>query len=97
LFSCFLGIIFSYIAPTDNFETASQPTTTPEERKRLLSFVVCGGGPTGVETAAVRLDFFSLRRSTLIVLLSKEIYDFCQEDIMNYVRGHLSRTVILTP
>ncbi|KAF9526941.1 hypothetical protein CPB83DRAFT_769273 [Crepidotus variabilis] len=49
----------------DNFETASLPTTTPEERKRLLSFVVCGGGPTGVEAAA-------------------EIYDFCQEDIMNY-------------
>jgi NADH dehydrogenase FAD-containing subunit len=41
---------------TDNFETASLPTTTPEERKRLLSFVVCGGGPTGVETAAVRLS-----------------------------------------
>ena len=38
---------------TDNFEIASLPTTTPEERKRLLSFVVCGGGPTGVETAAV--------------------------------------------
>ncbi|KAF8136480.1 hypothetical protein EV363DRAFT_1543830, partial [Boletus edulis] len=49
----------------DNFETATLPTTTPDERKRLLSFVVCGGGPTGVETAA-------------------EIYDFCQEDIMNY-------------
>ena len=50
----------------DNFETASLPTTSPEERRRLLSFVVCGGGPTGVETAA-------------------EIYDLCQEDIMNYV------------
>ncbi|KAF7322483.1 hypothetical protein HMN09_00026700 [Mycena chlorophos] len=49
----------------DNFEAASLPTTSPEERRRLLSFVVCGGGPTGVETAA-------------------EIYDFCQEDIMNY-------------
>ncbi|PPQ74811.1 hypothetical protein CVT24_003681 [Panaeolus cyanescens] len=48
-----------------NFERASLPTTTPEERKRLLSFVICGGGPTGVETAA-------------------EIYDFCQEDIVNY-------------
>ena len=43
------------------------PTTTPEERKRLLSFVVCGGGPTGVEAAA-------------------EIYDLCQEDIIQYVR-----------
>ncbi|KAG7092740.1 hypothetical protein E1B28_009068 [Marasmius oreades] len=49
----------------DNFELASLPTTCAEERERLLSFVVCGGGPTGVETAA-------------------EIYDFCQEDIMNY-------------
>ncbi len=33
---------------------ASLPSTSEEERKRLLSFVVCGGGPTGVETAAVR-------------------------------------------
>ncbi|KAK0196741.1 hypothetical protein F5146DRAFT_1012772 [Armillaria mellea] len=41
----------------DNFETASLPTTTPEERKRLLSFVICGGGPTGVETAAEIYDF----------------------------------------
>ncbi|KAJ7583007.1 pyridine nucleotide-disulfide oxidoreductase-domain-containing protein [Mycena floridula] len=41
----------------DNFETASLPTTSPEERKRLLSFVVCGGGPTGVETAAEIHDF----------------------------------------
>jgi len=49
----------------DNFEKASLPTTTPEQRRRLLSFVVCGGGPTGVEAAA-------------------EIYDLCQEDIMQY-------------
>ncbi|KAG5654134.1 hypothetical protein H0H81_007186 [Sphagnurus paluster] len=42
---------------TDNFEMASLPTVTPEERKRLLSFVVCGGGPTGIETAAELDDF----------------------------------------
>ncbi|KIM48810.1 hypothetical protein M413DRAFT_61164 [Hebeloma cylindrosporum] len=41
----------------DNFELASLPTTSPEERKRLLSFVICGGGPTGVETAAEIYDF----------------------------------------
>ncbi|KAG5643234.1 hypothetical protein DXG03_001318 [Asterophora parasitica] len=41
----------------DNFEMASLPTVSPEERKRLLSFVVCGGGPTGVETAAEIDDF----------------------------------------
>ncbi|KAB5595440.1 NADH dehydrogenase [Ceratobasidium theobromae] len=40
----------------DNFELASLPTTTPEQRKRLLSFVICGGGPTGVETAAEIYD-----------------------------------------
>ncbi|BFZ56562.1 hypothetical protein PYCC9005_003609 [Savitreella phatthalungensis] len=40
----------------DNFEKACMPTTTDEERKRLLSFVVCGGGPTGVEFAAELYD-----------------------------------------
>ncbi|KAH7343714.1 nucleotide-binding domain-containing protein [Rhizoctonia solani] len=40
----------------DNFELASLPTTTPQQRKRLLSFVICGGGPTGVETAAEIYD-----------------------------------------
>ena len=40
----------------DNFELASLPTTTPEQRQRLLSFVICGGGPTGVETAAEIYD-----------------------------------------
>lgn len=42
-----------YVQCPDNLEIASLPTTSPEERKRLLSFVICGGGPTGVETAAV--------------------------------------------
>jgi NADH dehydrogenase FAD-containing subunit len=42
----------------DNFELASLPTTSPEDRKRLLSFVICGGGPTGVETAAVSMHAF---------------------------------------
>jgi NADH dehydrogenase FAD-containing subunit len=42
----------------DNFEAASLPTTSVEERKRLLSFVICGGGPTGVETAAVSSNLF---------------------------------------
>ena len=50
----FASINLVLMAPTDNFEAASQPIITPEERKRLLSFVVCGGGPTGIETAAVR-------------------------------------------
>lgn len=39
-------------------EEASIPGITTEERKRLLNFVVVGGGPTGVEFAAELSDFF---------------------------------------
>ncbi|KAK4686435.1 NADH:quinone reductase (non-electrogenic), partial [Tremellales sp. Uapishka_1] len=42
-----------------NLELASLPTTTPEDRKRLLSFVICGGGPTGVEFAAELSDMMA--------------------------------------
>lgn len=41
----------------DLVETASIPGQTKEERKRLLHFVVVGGGPTGVEFAAEVRDF----------------------------------------
>jgi len=68
----------------DNFEMASLPTTTPEERRRLLSFVICGGGPTGVETAAVRLHSKNSYEVNWRKFM-QEIYDFCQEDITNYV------------
>ncbi|KAG1141407.1 hypothetical protein G6F37_005482 [Rhizopus arrhizus] len=44
---------------TQNVEKACLPTTTPEERKELLSFVVCGGGPTGVEFAAEMSDWIN--------------------------------------
>ncbi|SCU78856.1 LAMI_0A06282g1_1 [Lachancea mirantina] len=43
----------------NNLELACLPTTTDEERKRLLSFVVCGGGPTGVEFAAEVFDLLN--------------------------------------
>ncbi|WWD19232.1 hypothetical protein CI109_103690 [Kwoniella shandongensis] len=42
-----------------NLELAALPTTTPAERKRLLSFVICGGGPTGVEFAAELADMMA--------------------------------------
>ena len=35
-----------------NFETAAFNDVTSEQRKELLSFVIVGGGPTGVEFAA---------------------------------------------
>jgi NADH dehydrogenase len=40
-------------------ELACLPTTSDEERKRLLSFVVCGGGPTGVEFASELFDLLN--------------------------------------
>ncbi|KAG0239138.1 hypothetical protein BGW41_007909 [Actinomortierella wolfii] len=41
----------------ENFEFASLPTTSDEERRQRLSIVICGGGPTGVEFAAEVYDF----------------------------------------
>ena len=40
-------------------ELACLPTTSDEERKRLLSFIICGGGPTGVEFAAELYDMLN--------------------------------------
>ncbi|XP_071720204.1 external alternative NAD(P)H-ubiquinone oxidoreductase B2, mitochondrial-like [Rutidosis leptorrhynchoides] len=46
-------------AVIDCFEKASLPNMSDEERKRILQFVVVGGGPTGVEFAAELHDFVS--------------------------------------
>ncbi len=51
-----------------NLELACLPTTTDDERKRLLSFVVSGGGPTGVEFAA---ELFDLLNEDLIQLFPR--------------------------
>jgi len=40
----------------DSFESACNPGQSAEDRKKLLSFVVVGGGPTGVEYAAELAD-----------------------------------------
>jgi NADH dehydrogenase len=42
-----------------NLERACLPTTTDAERRRLLSFVISGGGPTGVEFAAELFDMLT--------------------------------------
>ncbi|TDH70133.1 hypothetical protein CCR75_003986 [Bremia lactucae] len=40
----------------ENFEAATQPGIAPEEKQRLLHFVVVGGGPTGIEFCAELYD-----------------------------------------
>jgi len=44
-------------ALVDRFERANMPSVSPEEKKRILSFVVVGGGPTGVEWSGEFSDF----------------------------------------
>lgn len=39
------------------FERANLPGIPADERRRLLHFVICGGGPTGIEFAAELYDF----------------------------------------
>jgi NADH dehydrogenase len=72
----------------DNFETASLPSTSEEERKRLLSFVVCGGGPTGVETAA---EIFDLCQEDIINYFPR----ICRREVSIHViqsREHILNT-----
>ncbi|GAK65976.1 nucleotide-binding domain-containing protein [Moesziomyces antarcticus] len=62
----------------DNLEVAALPTTTPEERERLLSFVVCGGGPTGVETAAEISD-----------MINEDVFDYFPKLLRAKAKVHL--------
>jgi NADH:ubiquinone reductase (non-electrogenic) len=46
-------------ALVDRFERANMPSVSMEEKKRILSFVVVGGGPTGVEFSGEFSDFLN--------------------------------------
>jgi NADH:ubiquinone reductase (H+-translocating) len=61
-----------------NLENACLPTTSDEERRRLLSFVVSGGGPTGVEFAAELFD-----------LLNEDLTSHFPKIIRNEISVHL--------
>ncbi|VFQ81675.1 unnamed protein product [Cuscuta campestris] len=52
-------------AVIESFEKASLPNLSDEERKKLLHFVIVGGGPTGVEFAAQLHDFVSSEAARL--------------------------------
>eukprot|EP01083_Nonionella_stella_P038797 105469_1 len=41
------------------FESAHSPSVSPQERQRLLTFVIVGGGPTNIEFAAELHDFLT--------------------------------------
>lgn len=69
-----------------NLENACLPTTSDEERRRLLSFVVSGGGPTGVEFAAELFD-----------MLNEDLCKFFPKMLRNEISVHViqSRSHIL--
>jgi NADH dehydrogenase len=86
-----------------NLELSCLPTTTDEERKRLLSFVVCGGGPTGVEFAAELFDLLNedltlhfprlLRNQISVHLIQSRdhILNTYDETLSKYAEEHFAR------
>lgn len=91
-----------------NLELASLPTTTPEERQTLLSFVVCGGGPTGVEFASELYDMINedvldyypklLRKQASVSILQSRdhILNTYSETISQYAESRFDRHGIHT-
>ncbi|KAJ2898223.1 putative mitochondrial nadh dehydrogenase protein [Zalerion maritima] len=71
-----------------NLELSCLPTTSDEERRRLLSFVVSGGGPTGVEFAA---ELFDLLNEDLTRRFPKLLRNEISVHIIQS-RGHILNT-----
>lgn len=71
-----------------NLEFACLPTTSDVERRRLLSFVVSGGGPTGVEFAA---ELFDLLNEDLTAHFPKILRNEISVHLIQS-RGHILNT-----
>jgi len=68
----------------DCFERANYPSTSEQERKRLATIVIVGGGPTGVEFAAEMFDFLEndLKRHFSRVAQDAQIMLFQSGDVL---------------
>lgn len=74
------------------FERSALPQTTADERKKLLSFVIVGGGPTGVEVAA---ELHDLIVDDLSKLYPDQVQDFSIKviDLMSHVLSTYDRKI----
>ncbi|KAK8057650.1 hypothetical protein PG996_011587 [Apiospora saccharicola] len=84
------------------FEKAALPTTSDEQRKRLLHFAIVGGGPTGIEFAAELHDLIRDDLSKLYPDLQKfvgiTVYDVApkvlpmfDQSLATYAMNHFKR------
>jgi len=89
----------------DCFENASLPSIMEEDRKKYLRFIVCGGGPTGVEFAAELFDFIKkdvskkyknlYEKSEIILIEAKEkILKTFDEKLIEYTMRLFNRQKI---
>lgn len=86
----------------DCIELASLPTTSEEEKKRLLSFVVVGGSPMACEFAANLNDYFRNNLNDTYPELSKyfkltivktkdHIHNYYDQSISNTMKNYFKR------
>jgi hypothetical protein len=76
----------NYPNSIDNFEAASSPVCTDEERRKLLSFVICGGGPTGVGCLSGYWCALDLLTNLIFDSLGR---DCCGESLLNLIPNSL--------
>jgi len=89
----------------DMFEAASLKDQPPEVIKKLLHFVIVGGGPNGVEFAAELHDFFKENLvhwfpdlmpyvTISLIELTDHILNTYDRKISNYTEGHFRRNAV---
>ncbi|KAI8898827.1 hypothetical protein BC833DRAFT_588265 [Globomyces pollinis-pini] len=88
---------------TSIFEEAASPLMTDEERSKILSFVIVGGGPTGVEFSAELYDFLNrdlinyypdlVKRHVRVTLIqgADHVLNTFDEAISNYTEDRFRR------